>query len=150
MYETNRKPFFSGVELYVSYDWWATAPNMHHSLFLICHFVHISSITPKLQSACNSSTYKMTPLLLRMLCFVLKAAKQLQTTRYSPVQMLLSFVVLCNNKWQQNPWHPQLYYTSNNYFLTNIALFRSTKWGTTYELPIQLLLWCLCTTCRLC
>ena len=60
----------------------------------ICHFVHISSATPKTWGACYSTTHQMTPLLLRMLCIVLKAAKWLQSTIYSPVQTSLSCIFL--------------------------------------------------------
>ena len=70
-----RRPSFSVLELYASYDWWATAPNTHHGLFSIHHFVRISSITWKPWGACNSTRHQTTPLLQRMLCLMLNAAK---------------------------------------------------------------------------
>ena len=78
-----QKSSFSGLQLCASYDYWATAPNMHHCLFTTHHFVHISSIARKTRVACKSITYQMTSLLLRMLCFTSKVAKRLQPTRYS-------------------------------------------------------------------
>ena len=39
---------FLSLELHVSYSGWAMALNMHHSLFPMHHFVHISIITRKL------------------------------------------------------------------------------------------------------
>ena len=87
---------FSGLELYASYEWRATAPNMHHGLFLICHFVCISSITRKPWCTCNSTTHQTTPLLPRMLCFKLKAVKQLQPTSYAPCKHRCLFI-LCTS-----------------------------------------------------
>ena len=89
LYMYFRRPFFSGIELYVSYDWWATAPNTHHSLISIHQFARISSITWKPQGACNSTTHLTTPLLPSMLRFMLKVAKQLQLTSYGPMQTSL-------------------------------------------------------------
>ena len=108
-----QRPSFSGLELYASYDWRATAPNMHHGLFSICHFVCISS-TYTLWDACNSTTHQKIPLLLRMLLFMLKAAKQLQPTctSYDPVQTSLSCYFLHKYKWQQNSGCLRLYYNA--------------------------------------
>ena len=53
-------------------------------------FLLISSVTPKLQGTCNSTTHHMTALLPRMLSFMLKVAKQLQPSSYGPVQTSLS------------------------------------------------------------
>ena len=125
---------FSGLELYASYDWRDTAPNTHHGLFLIHHFVHISSITQKPQSACNSTTHQTTPLLLRMLCFMLKAAKQLQPTSYGPVQTLLSCCLVHKYEWQQNSGRLQLYYnTVTTAFLPRLHLLEiqtEVRWLT--------------------
>ena len=126
---------FSGLGPHTSYDWWAMAPSTHHSPFPICHFVHISSITQKPRGACNSTTHQTTPLLPKMLCFMLKIAKQLQPTSYSPIQTSLFSYFVRKYKWQQNLGCLQLYYTSNNHFPMKVASFRSTKWSTTYELP---------------
>ena len=81
---------FSGLKLHASYDWQATAPNTHHCLFLIHHFVHISSITQKPWCACNCVTHQTNLLLPRMPCFMLQVAKQLQPTSYGPIQTSLS------------------------------------------------------------
>ena len=73
-----RRSSLSGLELYANYNWWARDPNTHHYLFLTHHFVCtcISSITWKLWNACNCATYQTTPLLLRILCFILKGVEQ--------------------------------------------------------------------------
>ena len=114
---------FSGLELCVSHDLWAMAPNTHHSLFLICHFVCISSVTQKPRVACDSITHQMTPLLLRMLCLMLKAAKQLQPTSYSPVQTSLSCYFVHKYEWQQKSGCLQLYYnTVTTAFLPRLHL----------------------------
>ena len=57
--------YFSGIELYVSYDWWVTALIMHCGLFLICHFVHMLSITrtlppPEVYQACTTQIKSCT------------------------------------------------------------------------------------------
>ena len=119
---------FSSLELHVIYEWWTMTPNMHHSLFPIHHFVHTSSITRKPWGACNSTTDQATSLLLRMVCSILKVAKQLQPTSYSTVQTLLSSYFVHKYKWQQNLEHLRLYYTSNNRFPNKVASFRSIKW----------------------
>ena len=59
-------------------------PNTHHGLFSIHHFVCISSVIRKPQDVCTSTTHQMTPVLPLMLCFMSKAAKQLQLTSYGP------------------------------------------------------------------
>ena len=70
------------------------APNTHHCLFLIHHFVHIWSIIRKpwhAYSLYNCGKHQTTPLLLRMLSFMLEMAKELQPTSKSPVQTLMSY-----------------------------------------------------------
>ena len=103
---------FSGLVLHASYDWRATAPNIYPSLFPISHFECISSITWKPQGVCNSSTHQTTPLLLRMICFMLKVAKQLQPTSYGPVQTSLSCYFVCKYEWQQDSGCLWLYYNT--------------------------------------
>ena len=66
----------------------ARDPNTHCCLFLTHHFVHILSINQKLWHACNCATHQTTHLLPRMLCSMLKVAKQLQATSYGLVQTL--------------------------------------------------------------
>ena len=97
-----RKPSFSGLELYASYDLWATTPNMPHGLFSTHHFVCISSITWKPWDACNSTTHQMNPLLPRIPCFMVKAMKQLQPISYGPVQTLLSCTFVHKHEWQNS------------------------------------------------
>ena len=101
---------FYGFELHASYEWWTTAPNMHHGLFPICHFVPISSITRKPQGAYNSTSHQMTSLPPRMLCFMLKVAKQLKPTSYRPIQTLLSCYFVSKYKSHQNPGCVRLCY----------------------------------------
>ena len=119
------------------YDWWITAPNTHHSLFPICFFVCISSITWKSNSDCKSTTHQMTPPLPRIFCFKLKVAKWLQPKSYDPIQTLLSCCLVCKYKGQQNSGCLRLYCALNNCIPTKVASFKSIyiKWGTTYELP---------------
>ena len=116
-----QRPSFSGLELYANYNWRATTPNTHHSLFLRHNFVRISSITLKPQGACNSTTHKMTPVLSRMLCFMLKPAKQLQPTNYGAVQRSLSCYFVHTYKLQQNSGLLRLHYnTVTNTFLPRL------------------------------
>ena len=124
-------------------------PKMHSSLFRMHHFVCISSITWKPQGACNSATQQTTPLLPRMLRLMLKAANQLQPRSYGFVHTctLLSLFV-CKYAWQRNSGHLQLCCKLQmTTLLPRLHLVRSTRQGTTYELPswtsIYLLL-CLC------
>ena len=65
---------FFGLELHASYRWQAMTQNIYCSLFLICHFVHFSSITREPQGAWNSTTHQTIPLLHVpwMLLFMLK------------------------------------------------------------------------------
>ena len=132
-----RRSCFSGLEMHVTYHSQAMVPNTQHSLFLIHHFVLISFITRKSWGTCNSTTPLMNPLLLRMHCFRLKAAKQLQTTSCGPIKTLLSCYLVRKYEWQQNSGCLRLYYTSNNHIPSKVASFRSIKWGASYKLPIQ-------------
>ena len=130
-----RRSSFSGLELHANYDWRATAPSTHHHIFLISHFVRISSITPKPQGDSNSTTHQATPLIPTIACFMLKTANRLQSTSYGPVRTSLSGCFVCKYEWQQNLRRLRLYYASINCFPTKVASFRSTKWSMTYKLP---------------
>ena len=59
----------SGWELHTSYNWWATSPNVYHSLLLICHFactcMHNFKLTTIRHMYTNKhSTYQTTAELL--------------------------------------------------------------------------------------
>ena len=124
--------FRAVCELY----WQATAPNTYHGLFSICHFVHTTSITRKPQGACNSTTHQTTPLLQRMLCLMLKAAKLAVATYKLRSRANIAVLLYCAQvRMTTNLRAPTtvLKY-SNNRFPTKVASFRNTNRGTTYEL----------------
>ena len=95
-------------------------------IFLISHFVQISTITRKSRSACNSTTQlPTTRLLQRMLRFMLKAAKRLQPTlSYGTVHTLLSSYSVRNYEWQHNSGLLRRYYTPNDRFSTTMHLLQ--------------------------
>ena len=111
---------------------------MHCGLFPIHHFVHISSITHNSWGVCNSTTQQMTPLLPRMLHFMLKAAKPLQPTSYDPY-IHCCLVILCasmyNNKTQGAYDCTVTHETTT--LLPRMHLVRRRKQGTTYELSFS-------------
>ena len=74
---------FSGLELHASYDWWAKVPNMHRSLFLICQFMQIPSITRKPQVPASLLHTKW--LFYYRGCFVhVKSGKAVATYKLQP------------------------------------------------------------------
>ena len=103
------------------------------------------SITRKPRGACNSATHQTTPLLPKMLWFMLKAANQLQPARYGPVQTSLSCYFVHMYEWQQN-WGR----LSNNCCPTKVASLKiQTEVPLTSCGAAQRVSWCLCTTFRL-
>ena len=117
--------FFVWLKLHEIYNWQARTPNIHHSLFLLCHFVCSSSITRKLWGTCNTTTHQMTPLPPpRMRLFMLKAAKQ--THIYITVSLCVQVGMTTNLGCL---W---LYYTPIS--LPTIELFSGIKCAMTYQL----------------
>ena len=141
--------FLPGLDLCASYDWWAIDPNTHLSLLSIHHFVHISSRTRKPWGVCNSTTYQMTSLLPRMLCFILKTAKQLQPTNRSPIQASLSTCFVCKYPLQQNPGSLGHIMNQTTAFLPRLHICKH-KVRYNLQAAILLPLRCLCTTCMQC
>ena len=83
---------FLNLEWHVSYDWRVLAPNTHHSLFLIHHFVH-TCLTWKLQvvHVYGFSTYWPTALISETFLLWFKVACEIQLESYGPRPALQSF-----------------------------------------------------------
>ena len=126
---------FSSLQLHARYDWWATAPNIHHCPLPICHYVCISSIhvTQKPQCACNGATHQTTPLLSSMLCLILQVAKQLKPSSYSPIQTLLC-CYLCAIKIDIITLGTYDFTTHQTTSLLQELIFVCAYQGMTYEL----------------
>ena len=97
----HRRPSFSGLELYASYDdWQCTTPK--HTLqspqFAILFRIPSTCITWKPHSAYNSITYQMTPVLLRMLCIKLKATQSIHNLQATALHQH-PCLVICAQVW---------------------------------------------------
>ena len=85
---------FSNLKLHVSSSWWATLPNIHHTLFLIQHFVDTATLYTSSLSWHHRSSSTFLHVHCKQLpyypgCFFLSWNQQssysVQSTRYSPI-----------------------------------------------------------------
>ena len=119
--------------MYVRYNWWAMAQNRQFlSNTPFCAYFKYSL---KTRGCLNPTAHQTTPLIPRILPLMLIAANRLQPTSYGPVHTSLSHFVR-KHEWMTTKLRALitiLHQTTAS--LPRMHLFRSTKWGTIYELP---------------
>ena len=104
------------------------APNMHHSPFLIHHFVHIlTHIIKKLQVVCRHSTYWTIALLLEMSIFWVTAGCGIRLMNYNSkhASQSLSNVLFVHT---YNLKAIQVIYGNSKYQMTTLLL-ETFLWG---------------------
>ena len=79
------------LELYVSYDWRVMAPNMHCSLFPICHLCVLTRITWKLPVIYGRSSCQTTALLSNTFLVWNRVAWEIWLKSYNPRHTLRLF-----------------------------------------------------------
>ena len=108
---------------------WVMAPNMHCSLFPICHLCVLPRIAWKLQVVCGRSIHHMIALLLNTFLVWVKVAWDIRLENYGPRHAYIHHYSVHNYVWQENSRSLWLYYTPNNGFTANNASFYKNKFG---------------------
>ena len=127
---------------YMQYEQQVVAPNMHHSLFLICHLCVLPHLTLKIhvQVVCERSAYWTTALLSDTFLIWFRVAWDIQLVNYSSRQALQSFSDRTLSRTHCKPidthvyLHITIWCTTTNDNKTHIA-YECTTYQTMALLP---------------
>ena len=115
---------FFGLDLHERSNWKAMVPDMNHVPFLIQYCVCTTSTSRKIQGTCNSTKLHLTPILPRMILFVLNCpSSNNQKARFLYIHRCI--VIWCatmyDNKahvpYDYNYWHIKLWFYCQQYII---------------------------------
>ena len=141
---------FSVLELDERYKWRVMAPNMHCSLFPISHLCILTHITWKLQVIYGCSVYRTTATLSKTFFVWLRVAWEIWLKSYDPRHTSVVFwynivCVYCKpvltllsgtqlRMTTKLTYLKTAYYTPNDSFTANDALFYNNKVGQLHDI----------------